>query len=349
MDTCEESGVKRDATGGLDAGAARRGTRDEGREGENRVVATAEQSDDGTDVLKVAAAVNPGVMRLLVFGGGYTGRRFAAALRRRGVEVTLTSRHPPEGEAGWLRFDAEAGAVPTASELDGFSHVLVTVPPNSDGQDPVLAQLGDLLGRLPLQWLGYLSTTGVYGDSGGAWVDESSPTNAGLGRSQARLLAEQAWRDTGLPLQVLRLPAIYGPGRSPFAALRDGKARLIHKPGQVFSRIHVDDIVGALLYCLGLPAERRPGTLILADACPCPSSETLGYAAHLLGCKLPEVMDYGRIAPTMGAMASSFWSENRRASSRLLREGLGYRLLYPSYREGYRACLGEESAGGNSC
>jgi nucleoside-diphosphate-sugar epimerase len=103
--------------------------------------------------------------------------------------------------------------------------------------------------------------------------------------------------------------------------------------------VHVDDIVGALLHCLSLPAGERPPTLIVADEAPCPSSETLGYAAHLLGCKLPEVLPYQRIAPGMSPMARSFWSENRRASSRLLRDSLGYRLRFPSYREGYRACL----------
>lgn len=290
-------------------------------------------------------AVNPVARRVLICGGGYTGRRFAAALQQAGVPVTLTSRRPAAGVEGWLQFDAAAGALPTATALADFSHVLVTIPPDSKGQDPVLAHLGDQLDRGALTWLGYLSTTGVYGDSGGAWVDESSPTNAGLERSQARLHSEQAWRQSGLPVQILRLPAIYGPGRTPFASLRDGTARLVHKPGQVFSRIHVDDIVGALLHVIALPAERRPDTLILADSHPCPSSETLGYAAHLLGCKLPDVMSYDRIAPGMSAMARSFWSENRRASSRLLLQGLGYRLRYPSYREGYRACLVEESAG----
>ena len=297
-------------------------------------------------------SADPPAGRTLVLGGGYTGQRFAAALCRLDLPVLTTRRQPASAASGpgdgVICFDPAVGAIPAADALDGVTHVLVTIPPDAEGRDPVLESLGKQLAHLPLHWLGYLSTTGVYGDSGGAWVDEGSPTNAGLGRSQARLRSEQDWRDTGLPLQILRLPAIYGPGRTPFSALRDGSARLIHKPGQVFSRIHVDDIVGALLHCLGLPAEQRPDTLILADACPCPSSETLGYAAHLLGCKLPEVMAFERIAPSMGAMARSFWSENRRASSRRLRESLGYRLQYPSYREGYRACLGEEAAGGDS-
>jgi nucleoside-diphosphate-sugar epimerase len=122
--------------------------------------------------------------------------------------------------------------------------------------------------------------------------------------------------------------------------LRNGTARLIHKPGQVFSRVHVDDIVGALLHSIALPPACRPETLILADGFPCPSSEPLGLAAHLLGCSLPNLERYEDIAPTMSSMARSFWSENRRASSRLLRSGLGYRLLYPSYREGLLSGVG---------
>jgi nucleoside-diphosphate-sugar epimerase len=289
--------------------------------------------------------------RVLVLGGGYTGRRFAQALHRQGVPVTLTHRRvpqePPEGAEALpcLRFDAGGDAVPTRAELAGTTHVLVTIPPDEAGQDPVLQRLAGALAELPLEWIGYLSTTGVYGDRGGGWVDETTPTSPGLERSMARLGCELAWRSTGLPVQVFRLPAIYGPDRIPFESLRTGTARLIHKPAQVFSRIHVDDLVGALLHCLALPAAERPPVLILADEAPCPSSETLGYAAHLLDCKLPEVQKYADIAPGMSPMARSFWSENRRACSLLLREKLGYRLLYPTYREGYRACL---SSGGLS-
>jgi nucleoside-diphosphate-sugar epimerase len=311
--------------------------------------------ESDTGVLSGSAPVNPGPIQaggVLVLGGGYCGRRFGMALHRRGVPVLLSHRRadaaPSGGAAGspaaadppTLRFDPEAAVVPGAEDLAGVTHVLITIPPDSSGRDPVLTHLAPLLRELPLAWVGYLSTTGVYGDSGGAWVDESTPEAPRLERSRARLACERAWRDSGLPLQVFRLPAIYGPGRTPFENLRSGRARLIHKPGQVFSRVHVDDIVGALLHCLALPPRERPDTLIVADACPCPSSETLSYAAHLLGCRLPEVQRYERIAAAMSPMARSFWSENRRADSRRLRESLGYRLRHPSYREGYRACLG---------
>jgi nucleoside-diphosphate-sugar epimerase len=301
-----------------------------------------------------APPARPG--RVLVLGGGFTGQRFARALARLGVPVGLTSREPtpPEGPSlqahpdatdpglRWLGFDPERGLLPDPADLEGTTHVLVTIPPDAAGRDPVLTHLGEHLAGLPLAWVGYLSTTGVYGDRAGGWVDEASPVAPGLERSRARLACERAWERLDLPLQVFRLPAIYGPGRTPFADLRQGRARLIHKPGQVFCRIHVDDIVGGLLHCLALPAQERPPTLILADQAPCPSSETLGYAAHLLGCRLPEVQPWSRMEAKLSPMARSFWSENRRVSSRLLREGLGYRLLHPTYREGYRACFGLE-------
>ncbi len=308
------------------------------------------QSDTGVLLPEGSVNTPPGGAlrpdaRVLVLGGGYTGRRFARVLQDLGVPVAITHRGdtaPGLSDLPRVRtllFDGAGGPTPSAQDLAGTTHVLVTIPPDGRGEDPVLRHLAPLLRELPLQWLGYLSTTGVYGDRGGGWVDEGTPTAAALPRSQARLRCEQAWRTSGLPVQVFRLPAIYGPGRNPFASLLDGTARLIHKPGQVFSRIHVEDLVGALLHCLALPAPQRPGTLILADEAPCPSSETLGYAAHLLGCRLPDVQRYDDIAPAMSAMARSFWSENRRACSRLLRESLGFRLRFPTYREGYRACL----------
>lgn len=299
-------------------------------------------------------SVNPGG-RLLVVGGGYTGQRFARAASARGLVVTLTHRHQPNGEqlagqanrplaAGdWLGFDSRQGLLPSAEELAGTTHLLVTVPPDGGEGDPTLRLLGPQLRQLPIRWAGYLSTTGVYGDTGGAWADESSPTLAKPGRSQARLQAEQQWLASELPVQIFRLPAIYGPGRSPFSGLRQGQSRLIYKPGQVFCRVHVDDIVGALLHCLNLPPERRLPLLNLVDDRPCPSSETLSYAAWLLGLKLPAAERFSDIAGELSPMARSFWAENRRVSNGRLCRELGYELLYPSYRQGYRACLREEA------
>ncbi len=300
--------------------------------------------EDSTNVLNPWPTVKPDALRsigrLVIFGGGYTGARLGRALAAFGVPVTLTHRQatpPPDlPPHHWLRFDSASGVLPGAADLAGMTHALVTIPPNEHGLDPVLSTLLPLVRQASPAWVGVLSTTGVYGDSGGRWVDEESTPHPAPGRSQARLRCEQIWRDGELPLQIFRLPAIYGPGRSPFAALLEGRARLIHKPGQVFSRIHVDDIVGAILHCLSLPARERPLLLNLADAEPCPSSETLGFAAHLLGRKLPPMERFADVAERLGPMARSFWLENRRTDSRRLREGLGYPLRHPSYREGYR-------------
>lgn len=305
-----------------------------------------------------ALAARPSAERiegLLVLGGGYTGQRLARVIGAAGIPVTLTRRTDPGGSSShpsgpaagepqwrWLHFDGDQGALLEPGACSGISHVLVTIPPDAEGEDPCLKQLGAMLRQLPLQWLGYLSTTGVYGNCDGRWVGEDAPALPGLPRSQARLACEQAWRASGLPLQIFRLPAIYGAGRCPFQALAAGRSRLIHKPGQVFSRIHVDDIVGALLHNLALPAAERPAVLNVVDDHPCPSSELLAYAAHLAGCRLPQVESFEAIAPRLSPMALGFWSENRRASNHLLCRTLGYRLLYPSFREGLRASWEEE-------
>lgn len=296
--------------------------------------------ESDTGVLVTPGAVKP-APTLLLLGAGYTGQRLAAAATQMGWQVLSSRRQAPRSQEScrWLVFDSREGLVPDPGALAGVTHLFVSIPPDGQPGDPALRLLGPLLADLPLQWVGYLSTTGVYGDTQGAWVDEQAPTPARPGRSQARLEAEQAWRASGLPLQIFRLPAIYGPGRSPFRALQAGESRLIHKPGQVFSRVHVDDIVGAVLHCLALPAADRPTLLNVADDCPCSSTETLSHAAHLLGLPLPPLERYEQIEASLSPMARSFWQENRRVSNRRLCRELGYRLRYPSYREGYGASL----------
>ena len=291
-----------------------------------------------------------GGVKLLVLGGGYCGLRLVRTAAAAGISGCVSQRQPQRAiilPPGWVSigFDAANGLFPTPQQLDGITHVVSTIAPGSDGQDPVLTHLTALLLQLQPQWLGYLSTTGVYGDRGGAWVDEQSPCSPGPGRSQARLHCEQSWQALGLPLQIFRLPAIYGPGRNPFGELRAGRGRLLHRPGQVFCRIHVDDICGALLHCLGLPHPHRHPVVNVSDDEPCPSSEQLGFAAHLLGCKLPELQRFDAAAAQMSPLARSFWLDNRRVSNALLCQQLGYRLRYPSYRHGLRACLAEEEAG----
>jgi len=286
-------------------------------------------------------------VKLLVLGGGYSGGRLAAQAARAGIAGVISHRDPGTAAAappGWrkIRFDSGSGLRPDPADLKDITHVVSTIAPDREGSDPVLSQLGDLLQTLRPQWLGYLSTTGVYGDSGGAWVDEHSPCQPRAGRSANRLSCEQAWLATDLPVQIFRLPGIYGPGRSPFAALRSGSSRLLHRPGQVFCRIHVDDICGALLHCLALHEQQRQPLVNVSDDIPCPASEVLGYAAHLLDCKLPALQRYEAAAAELSPMARSFWSESRRVRNDLLTRQLGYHLRYPSYREGLRAALAEE-------
>jgi len=283
--------------------------------------------------------------QLLVVGAGYSGARLARQLHQLGGRVLTTKRAPqPNSEA--LGFNSDGGPYPDAQDLAGTTHLLVTAAPDRNGQDPCLSSLEPVLRKLPLQWVGYLSTTGVYGDQQGGWVDESheAPISALQGRSAARRRCEQAWLATGWPVQVFRLPGIYGPGRNPLRSLRQGESRLVHKQGQVFCRIHVDDIAGAVLHCMGQPPAQQPTLVNVVDNRPAPSSELLGYAAHLLDCKLPDYQPFERIAADLSPMALSFWRDNRRVSNRRLTQELGYQLRYPSYREGLKACLNEEAA-----
>jgi len=286
-------------------------------------------------------------VKLLILGGGYSGRRLAVQAARAGITGVISHRDPnaaATAPAGWHKvgFDSSSGLRPDPAALTDITHVISTIAPDREGNDPVLSQLGDLLQTLRPHWLGYLSTTGVYGDSGGAWVDEHSPCQPRAGRSANRLTCEQAWLTSDLPVQIFRLPGIYGPGRSPFSALRSGSSRLLHRPGQVFCRIHVDDIGGALLHCLALADQQRPPLVNISDDLPCPASEVLGYAAHLLDCKLPPLQRYEAAAAELSPMARSFWSESRRVRNDLLTRQLGYHLRYPTYREGLRAALAEE-------
>ena len=285
----------------------------------------------------------PAGSQLLVVGGGYCGGRLGRRLQELGARV-ITTRRNPKTESGELAFNSDGGPVPSSEALAGTTHVLITAPPDREGRDPCLKALQSQLRQLELQWVGYLSTTGVYGDHQGGWVDENNdaPLEKLLRRSAARRRCEQAWLTSGWPVQVFRLPGIYGPGRNPMGNLRRGETRLVHKRGQVFCRIHVDDIVGAVMHCLALPAEQRPALLNVVDQKPAPSSEVISYAAHLLGCSLPDYQDFEAIAAELSPMALSFWRDNRRVSNRRLTQDLGYKLLYPSYREGLQGCLNEE-------
>jgi nucleoside-diphosphate-sugar epimerase len=274
--------------------------------------------------------------RLLCFGLGYTARAFVRRLDA-GWTVVGTTR---SGDDDRLRFD-RTQPIPKAV-FAGVTHLLVSIPPDKEG-DPVLDRHRDDIAALKgLRWLGYLSTTGVYGTRDGGWVDETSellPT--GL-RSERRAAAEAGWLDLwraqGVPVHIFRLAGIYGPSRSAFEALRAGTARRIDSPAQVFSRIHVDDIANVLLASMARP---RPGAIYnVCDDEPAAPADVVAYAASLLGIEPPPPMPLD--AASLSPMARSFYADNKRVSNALIKQELGVALACPNYRAGLAAVLGAE-------
>ncbi len=275
--------------------------------------------------------------RLLVFGLGFSGRVIAARLAAAGWAVAGTTR---SGEAVDLPgiavypFDRDH-PLPEAA-LAGTTHVLSSIPPDGDG-DPVLALAGGDLGRLGLAWAGYLSTTGVYGDCGGGWVDEDTPLRPTSDRARRRAAAEREWQASALPVHVFRLAGIYGPGRSAIDGVRAGTARRIVKPDQVFGRIHVDDIAQVVQASMARP---RPGAVYnLADDDPAPPQEVILHACRLLGVEPPPEIPWDQAQATMSPMALSFFADNKRVRNDRIKAELGVRLAYPTYREGLAAIL----------
>ena len=280
-------------------------------------------------------------MRLLIFGLGFCGRAAARDACAAGWDVVGTSRSPrPSSQAG-LRIVAFDQAGP---ELARATHLLATAPPR-EGHDPVLARYEAEIAAAPdLSWIGYLSTTGVYGDRDGGWVDEATAPAPSSERSCRRLAAELAWRDVarGRPLDLFRLAGIYGPGRSAFDDLRAGQARRVVQPGHAFGRIHVDDIAAGVMAAIARPPAGAR-VLNFSDDEPAESALVTGYAAALLGVPVPPAVPFSQAVGGMSEMARSFWAENRRVRSEVTQEALRYRWRYPSYREGLRAVLAAES------
>lgn len=254
---------------------------------------------------------------MLIFGMGYSAGRVAERLRARGWDVAGTSR---SGRDGTIAFDDHAGVAAALARADA---VLVSIPPDAAG-DPVLSRYGEAV--RDARWIGYLSSTGVYGDTGGAWVDESAPVG---GRRATRNDADQAWLALGA--RVFRLPGIYGPGRSALDGVAEGKAHRIALPDQVFSRVHVDDIASGVIAGLDGP----PGAYNLADDAPCGQNAVIEFAAQLLGLAPPplQTMDEAGLSP----MARSFYAENRRVANGKAKRVLGWHPTYPDYRAGLRA------------
>jgi nucleoside-diphosphate-sugar epimerase len=277
--------------------------------------------------------------RLLIFGLGYSGTAIARAAEAAGFAVSGTTR---AGVPGSIAFDAAEPAILEAT------HLVSTVGTNGDG-DPVLSRYGGVIGAArDLRYIGYLSSTVVYGDRGGAWVDEDTPTGASPGRGQRRVEAEEGWARFAdfRAVDIFRLGGIYGPGRSAFDDLRAGRARRIVKPGHSFGRIHRDDIARAVV--AAILQDRMPGrrVLNLVDDESSESAIVVTEAAKLLGVTPPPFVPFEVALRDMSPMARSFWGENRKVASQKTKAALGIGWLYPSYREGLRAIRVEE--GGES-
>ena len=273
---------------------------------------------------------------LLSLGHGYCAQALARLLIPQGWHVIGTTRDPARA-----RTFAADGVEPLswpqpslAPVLARATHVLQSMAPGPEG-DPVLARHAADLAAAPLAWVGYLSTTGVYGDHQGGWVDETTPLTPATARGQARVEAEAGWQALGLPLHIFRLAGIYGPGRGPFEKVRNGTARRIVKPGQVFSRIHVDDIAQVLAASITRP---DPGAIYnVCDDDPAPPEDVLAHAARLLGLPPPPEEDWQ--GAEMTPMARSFYAESKRVRNDRIKHDLGIRLIHPDYRAGLAALL----------
>jgi nucleoside-diphosphate-sugar epimerase len=284
---------------------------------------------------------------LFCFGLGFTAQALAARLQRQGWGIVGTCRSLEKAAAlagrGWDLhvFDGTA-PLADASVLAPATHILISVPPdaqNGAGDDAVLRLHGAALAKLPhLKWLGYLSTTGVYGDRGGDWVDEGSDLRPTQDRSIRRAAAEAAWlklAGQGVPVHAFRLAGIYGPGRNQLEGVKRGTAHRIVKPGQVFCRIHVEDIATVLQASMD---RSDPGAVYnVADDEPAPPQEVVAHAATLLGLPLPPEVPFD--AATLSPMAASFYGDNRRVRNGRIKTELGVTLQYPTYREGLKALL----------
>lgn len=286
-------------------------------------------------------------MNLFVFGLGFTARCFAERERARfaTVRATVTDADKSEtiaaGTGFTMRaFGPDADDPRIAADLADTDALLISAPPDKDG-DPVLRSYAEIIKKSRIGWIGYLSTIGVYGDQQGAWIDETTPASPRSGRSQVRRGAEEAWlalgRETGKAVQVFRLSGIYGPGRNPIVKLRENRSQRIVKAGQVFNRIHVDDIATTLMASLDRP--RAEAIYNVTDDEPTAPQTVTEHAAALTGLPLPPEIDFE--TADLSPMARSFYGENKRVRNRLIREELGVRLAYPTYREGLAALKDE--------
>ena len=279
---------------------------------------------------------------LFAMGLGYSAAALSRRLLAQGWRVIGTTRSPEK--AARLKAQGIEPLMWPGTPLDGAlaeaTHILLSIAPDAAG-DPVIVAEADALRAARPEWVGYLSTTGVYGDHDGGWVDETTPLTPGTARGRQRVLAEAQWQalaaDHGWPLHIFRLAGIYGPGRGPFRKVKDGTAQRIVKPGQFFSRIHVEDIGQVLDASIHRP---DPGAVYnVCDDDPSPPQDVLAHAAELLGLPIPPEVDIDKA--DMTPMARSFYAESKRVRNDRMKRDLGIRLLYPTYRDGLAALLTE--------
>lgn len=276
---------------------------------------------------------------LLSIGHGYSAQALARLLIPKGWQVIGTRRSQEQAQSL-----IETGVSPVvwpgddlAEAMQSATHLLLSAAPDENG-DPFLNQVSLDAPNLKwpnLEWVGYLSTTGVYGDHGGGWVDETTALSPSTKRGKLRVMAEAQWQALDLPLHIFRLAGIYGPGRGPFAKVRSGTARRIVKENQVFSRIHVDDIAQVLAASIARP---DPGAIYnLCDDDPAPPQDVIAYAADLLGVDPPPLEDFE--SAEMSVMARSFYAESKRVDNSKIKRALGVQLNYPDYKVGLRSLL----------
>lgn len=291
---------------------------------------------------------------LFCFGLGFSARTLAAHLAAEGWRVAGTTRSADKAaalaEAGIEvhLFDRDRPLADARAALAGTTHLVSSVPPDERGDPVIDAHGADIAGLPTLAWTGYLSTTGVYGDREGGWVDETDPLRPTGTRQRRRVQAEEdwlrLWRNHGVPVHLFRLAGIYGPGRSVIDSLRAGTARRIDKPGQVFSRIHVDDIARVLRASMERP---NPGAAYnLCDDNPAPGHEVTAYAARLLGVEPPPLVPFEQA--DLSPMARSFYADNKKVRNDRIKTELGVRLLHPDYRSGLEAQMRAERSGNAS-
>ncbi len=277
--------------------------------------------------------------KILIFGAGFSGKKIAMEIRNAGFEAFTSSRSVKNDKWSFL-YDSNSNELPPDKLFQDVTHILSCMPPNKDGSDPLLSKLENKLLDLDLEWAGYLSTTGVYGNTFGEWVCENTPVNPVQERSKRRLLCEEKWINTSLPTQIFRLPGIYGPGRSTLDSILKKNIKVIFKKDQVFSRVHVEDIANAIIYLIKNQNKFAFYKIInIADDNPCSQIEVIRYSYQLLKLQMPEQIDFEEAKKDLSPIALSFWEENRRVSNSLLCKKLGYQLIHKDYKSGLQNCL----------